>query len=219
MLRVTLGGEGVATFAAGQQGGYVKLMLPPQPGSEKSIVRTYTIRNQRADAIDIDFALHGAGGGSAGPATEWASSVTAGEAIMVGGPGPAKPLPTGADWYIIAGDMTALPAISVSLENLPRDARGIAVIEIQHENDRQTIDAPAGIEIHWLTNPVPGSQPELLADTLRNLGWPEGRVYGAETAKFASIAPVCRQHLSRSAGRGALFFRKEPPPLRAPVVS
>lgn len=201
MLRVTLGGEGIAGFPQGREGGYLKLQLDPLPGSTKPLVRTYTIRNQRDDALDVDFALHGVGGGSAGPATDWASSVSGGEAILIGGPGEAKPLPEGADWYVVAGDMTALPAIGVNLENLPRDARGVAVIEIQHDDDRQAIDAPAGVKIHWLVNDRPGRQPNLLADHLRSLGWAEGRVYGWAASEFSSMKAL-RSYLREERGLG-----------------
>ncbi|MBO9499010.1 MAG: siderophore-interacting protein [Novosphingobium sp.] len=200
MHRVTLGGEGMDGFPAGQQGGYLKFRVEPE-GSEKPIVRTYTIRRQRADALDVDFALHGAGGGDAGPATEWALSVAGGEAILVGGPGMAKPLPEGADWYIVAGDMTALPAIGVNLEALPRDAKGVAVIEIQHEDDKQAIDAPAGVELHWLVNPRPGARPEMLADHVRSLGWREGRVYGWVASEFEAMRAL-RGYLREERGLG-----------------
>ena len=39
---------------------------------------------------------------------------------MVSGPGPKKLVDMNADWFLIAGDMSALPAISVNLEKLPR---------------------------------------------------------------------------------------------------
>lgn len=199
MLRVTIGGEGIDGFPTGQEGGYLKLTLGVLPGSEKPVVRTYTIRNQRADALDVDFALHGAGDGSAGPATDWAASVTGGEAVLMGGPGKAKPMPEGADWYVVAGDMTALPAIGVNLENLPRDARGVAVIEIQHEDDRQDIDAPAGVELHWIVNPHPGRNATFLADHVRSLGWREGRVYAWAACEFTSMREL-RSYLREERG-------------------
>jgi NADPH-dependent ferric siderophore reductase len=200
MHRVTLGGEGMDGFPPGQQGGYLKFRVEPE-GSAKPIVRTYTIRRQRADALDVDFALHGADREGSGPATSWALSVAGGEAILVGGPGAAKPLPEGAEFYIVAGDMTALPAIGVNLEALPRDARGIAAIEIQHEDDSQAIDAPAGVEIHWLVNPRPGAQPGLLADHLRSLRWPEGRVYCWVATEFESMRAL-RAYLREERGLG-----------------
>jgi NADPH-dependent ferric siderophore reductase len=119
---MTLGGADIVDFPAGQQGSYVKLMLPSEDGAPKPVVRTYTIRQQRESELDIDFALHG--NGRTGIATKWALEAGIGEEIVLGGPGPAKPLPSGFDHYSIAGDMTALPAISVNLEALPQHATG-----------------------------------------------------------------------------------------------
>ncbi len=210
MLRITLGGPGLDDFPEGQEGGYVKLTLPPLPGTEKPTVRTYTIRNQRRTAngqeIDVDFALHGSQD-EAGPATEWAMAAEQGQAIMVGGPGPAKPLPEGSAWYVIAGDMAALPAIGVNLEQLGRDARGTAYIEIQHEDDRQAIDCPPGIEINWLVNPTPGEKGELLASHVRAAGWPEEDVYAWAACEFNSMRAL-RAYLreEKALGRDQLYI-------------
>ena len=51
MIRVTLGGEACAT--PGFAGGYVKLMLAPASAHGKAVIRTYTIRHQHAEAIDL----------------------------------------------------------------------------------------------------------------------------------------------------------------------
>jgi NADPH-dependent ferric siderophore reductase len=55
--------------------------------------------------------------------------------------------------------MTALPAISAHLENLPTDARGDAVIAVPNSGDQLALQRPSGVNIHWLTGP----QPDLLA--------------------------------------------------------
>ena len=199
MIRVTLGGEGLVDYPANQQGGYIKLMFPPAPGKAKPTLRTYTIRAQREGEIDVDFALHGVDNGVSGPATNWAVNANVGETIEVGGPGAAKPLPQGFDFYLVAGDMTAIPAISVNLEALDRSARGLAVIEIQREEDRIAIDAPAGVEIRWLVNPHPGDHPELLVDALRAFGWPEGRVYGWAASEFSAMR-LMRAYLREEKG-------------------
>ena len=187
MRRVTLAGAGLETFPAGQAGGYVKFNLGGGEEGVKPVIRTYTIRHQRADGLDVDFALHGVANGTAGPATDWAQSVQIGETISVGGPGPAKPLPPGMDLYVIAGDMTALPAISVNLEALDKSARGYAVIEIQSEEDRQEIDHPPGVEMIWLINPDPGKVADLLADRVRALPWSDGTVYAWAACEFNSM--------------------------------
>ena len=184
LQRVTLGGPGLVGFPAGQDGGYVKLFLG-EGDSGKPVVRTYTIRHQRADEIDIDFALHG--GNAAGPATEWSLTAEPGERIRVGGPGAAKPLPAGHDFYLIAGDMTGLPAIAVNLAALDRDARGVAAIEIQNDADRLDLEKPEGVEIRWLVNREPGTRPDLLADELRSVALPQGSVAGWAACEFSSM--------------------------------
>ena len=187
MIRLRLGGPGMAGFPQGFAGGYVKLRLGDGGEGGKRIVRTYTIRHQTADAIDLDFAVHGSGSETPGPAVDWALNAQQGDTILVGGPGPAKPLPPGLDRYLVAGDMTALPAISVNLEALGPGARGAAVIEIQHADDRQDLAVPDGFAIHWLVNPHPGSDPELLLSRVRELGWEDGETYGWVAAEFAAM--------------------------------
>ena len=201
MLRLTLGGPEMADFPPGQAGGYVKFTLPPAEGATKPTVRTYTIRRQHADAIEVDFALHGSSGNGAGPATEWALNAEPGDTILVGGPGPAKPLAEGADWYLVVGDMTALPAISVNLENLTDEARGVVVIEVQHDDDRQQLACPPGVELHWLVNPTPGSAPELLVERARALGWQGEQPYAWSASEFSAMRAL-RDYLRGERGLG-----------------
>ncbi len=209
MIRITLGGPGMEGFPEGQQGGYVKLRLSEGGEGQKPIVRTYTIREQRGSGADaqivLDFVVHGAGEGAshgvAGPAVTWAMEVAPGDAITVAGPGPAKPLPEGFDRYLVAGDMTALPAISVNLENLPADAHGTVLIEIQDPDDAQDLIRPEGVDIIWLVNPEPGNRPDLLAAELRDAGWEEG-TYGWAASEFSAMRNM-RDYLRGECGMDA----------------
>lgn len=200
MIRVTLGGEAMRDFPPGFAGGYVKLMLAPASAHGKAVIRTYTIRHQHAEAIDLDFALHG--GAAAGPATRWALNARPGDTIAVGGPGLPKPLPEGRDFYLIAGDMTALPAISVNLAALPADACGFAAIEIQDTADRPDLVVPEGVTVEWLINPEPGQRPDLLVDALRTAGRPDGRLAGWAACEFFSMRKL-RDYLRGDLGLGA----------------
>lgn len=201
MVRLRLGGSGMAGFPEHSAGGYVKLRLSEGGEGMKPVVRTYTIRHQGEDAIDLDFVVHGSDQALPGPAVHWALNAQPGDLITVGGPGPAKPLPAGMDRYLIAGDMTALPAISVNLEALPADACGAAVIEIQHEDDRQDIAAPDGVAIHWIVNPHTGSDPELLLRKMRDLGWEDGETYAWVAAEFSTMR-VLRDYFRGERGLG-----------------
>ncbi|WP_106477807.1 siderophore-interacting protein [Phytohalomonas tamaricis] len=181
MLRVTLGGEGMKTFPADQSGAYVKLHCPNEEGQIS--VRTYTVRAQRDDAIDVDFVLHDHGG----PASRWAANAQPGDTINVGGPGPKKRVAPDADWYLLAGDMTALPAISDNIEALPEHARGYAVIEVLGAEDIQPLSTPAHFDIKWVINPHPGDNSDLLVDTLRTLPWLSGRPTVWSACEFSSM--------------------------------
>jgi len=203
MLRITLGGPELAGFPAGQAGGYVKLNLPSASG--KPLIRTYTVAEQRASdtgtEIDLDFALHGlTGTGEAGPATGWAQAAQVGDTIAVGGPGPAKPLPEGQPFYLVAGDMTALPAIAVNLAALPADARGLVVIEVMSVSDCQPLAKPDGVEIRWVIVPQPGAEPDALAATLRAAEWP-GELYAWVACEFSAMQHL-RAYLRDERGLG-----------------
>ena len=163
MLRITLGGDALSDFPLDQESGYIKLhfaredvlagdieqQLRSDDPKARPMLRTYTVRQQRQNPceIDVDFVVH-----EGGPASDWAIDVNLGEQIYVAGPGKKKLLDITADWFFIAGDMTALPAISVNLALLADDARGYAVIEVLEEADIQPLSVPKNFELLWVIN-------------------------------------------------------------------
>lgn len=200
MRRITLGGVGMDSFPTEQSGAYIKLMFP-QAESDKPLLRTYTVRDQRPGEIDVDFVMHDA----PGPASRWAADVQVGENILVGGPGPRKLIHSDADWYLFVGDMTALPAISVNLAIMPGDARGYAIIEVLSEHDIQTLPTPQNFQVHWLVNPEPDPEGEVMVERIRSLPWLEGNpaVWAASEFNsmkklrhyFREVQPVAKTHL------------------------
>ncbi|BES69052.1 siderophore-interacting protein [Marinobacter nanhaiticus D15-8W] len=169
MQRITLGGAGLAGFPDDQASAYIKLAFPAE--GDRPMTRTYTVRHHRAGEIDVDFVLHD----TAGPASTWAATARPGDRIRVGGPGPRKLIQPDADWFLLAGDMTALPAISVNLELLPDDARGYAVIEVIDESDIQSLARPEHVDVQWIINPEPDPTGGTLVDHIRQLHWPDGQ--------------------------------------------
>jgi len=182
MRRVTLGGKGLISFPDDQESAYLK-MLFQQEGSDRPMLRTYTVRYQRDNEIDVDFVLHHDGG----PAARWAATVKPGETIDVRGPGPKKLVDNTADWFMIVGDMTALPAISVNIENLPANAKGHAVIEIIEKEDIQDLSAPENFDIHWLVNPRPGEDSQMLVSKTLSLPWQNGKPSVWAACEFSAM--------------------------------
>jgi NADPH-dependent ferric siderophore reductase len=192
MLRITLGGDAMSGFPDDQESAYIKLIFP-EPDSERRLIRTYTVRRQREGQLDVDFVLHE----DAGPAAQWARTARPGDSILVAGPGPKKLVDNRADWFLIAGDMTALPAISVNLEQLPANACGHAVIEVIDECDIQPLVHPAGIKLHWLINPHPGQNSHLLVHRIRLLDWLPGRPNVWAACEFSAMRAL-RQYFKEA---------------------
>lgn len=197
MLRITLGGVGLDGFPENQTSAYIKLRLP-DTASGRDVVRTYTVRTHHAETIDVDFALHE----DCGPATLWAMNAQAGDSIMVGGPGPRKLVHEGADWYLLVGDMTALPAISGNLEMLPEAARGTAVIEVMDRADIQDLKKPPHLDIEWVINPRPGHDSDLLVERVKSLPWGEGNPSVWAACEFSSMRQL-RDYFRNERGLGS----------------
>jgi len=206
MHRITLGGKALDDFPTECAGGYIKLRLPT-PAGEKPIVRTYTIRSQSAEGIDVDFALHGGDADNSGPATRWALGAELGDMILVGGPGAAKPLPEGRGPFLLVGDMTALPAISVNLETLPEDAKGHAILLIRSKTDKQDLVVPEGITVDWLVESDLGANPSLLADAVRKVPNIGGFAYAWVACEFEAMKQL-RQYLraEQKLGKDRLYI-------------
>lgn len=191
MMRVVLGGEGLAEFDAGAYTDhYVKLFFPvdgvtyPEPFDIEAIrrdlpreqwprTRTYTVRSfdRAAGELTIDFVVHG-DEGLAGP---WALRVQPGEEILFRGPGGAYAPDPAAGWHLLAGDESALPAIAASLERMPEGAVVRAFVEVADAREEQKLELPAGVEIVWLHRdgaPVGRA----LVDAVRSLDFPSDDV-------------------------------------------
>jgi NADPH-dependent ferric siderophore reductase len=168
MIRVVLGGNGFDTFKPSEfTDSYVKLVFVaddvdvsalPQPltldsfadlpAVKKPVVRTITVRraDPAAGELVVDIAVHG-DHGTAGP---WAATAQPGQPMYLMGPSGAYAPDPSADWHLLAGDETALPAISVALESLPANAIARVFIEIAEPEDEIPLTAPEGAQINWL---------------------------------------------------------------------
>lgn len=160
-------------------------------------LRKYTVRSLdvAAGSLDIDFVLHA----DAGPGSAVAETAQIGTEIGVIGPGGGGLVE--ADWYLFAGDETALPAIARMLEHLPAQARGEAFIEVADKDEVQHLAFQADIEVTWLyRNGAAAGTTSLLTDAVRSSVLPRdgSSVYvwaGCEFAAFRQIRSYCRTEL------------------------
>jgi NADPH-dependent ferric siderophore reductase len=187
MRRVRLRGSDLSRFAIG--GMHVRLLFPPKSGvvpqwpvtgedgrpvwskgEDRPVMRIYTIREidvERGE-IDIDFVLHE---GDSTPGSTWAREACPGDIVGVMGPGGGD-LPA-ADWYLFAGDETALPAISRILAELPAECRATVLLEVADAGEEQPLRSAAALDIRWMyRNGAPAGTTSLIEDAIRGTSMP-----------------------------------------------
>jgi NADPH-dependent ferric siderophore reductase len=212
MQRVTLGGAEMRGIPDGPN---IKLVIPPRgappvwpmrgadgggpvmpPGHPMPVTRTYSVRrlDREAGELDVDFVLHGEG-----IASRWAEEARPGDTIGIGGPGGLEVRP--ADWYLLAGDHTALPAISRILEMLPPDARGQAFVEVPDRSEEQRLAYAADVSLTWVhrTGLKPGSSRKL-EEAVRGMTWPHRGSGFAWLAAESSVVRSLRHYVRDERG-------------------
>ncbi|MET9363589.1 siderophore-interacting protein [Streptomyces sp. NPDC006632] len=192
MMRVVLGGASLAGFSAGEHTDhYIKLLFPAQgvsypepfdmeriraefPREQWPSTRAYTVRGWDAEAgeLSVDFVVHG-DEGLAGP---WAARVKPGETVRFLGPGGGYAPDPAADWHLLAGDESALPAIAAAMERMPAGAVVRAFVEVSGPEEEQKISTPDGTAVTWLHR---GEAPvgTALVDAVKGLDFPAGDVH------------------------------------------
>lgn len=202
LIRVHLGGPGFAAFRPSEfTDSYVKLQVP---GPDGEVTRTYTVRavDGEAQAIAIDFVYHG-DEGFAGP---WAAAARPGDVIGLMGPGGGYAPRAEADWHLLAGDLSALPAISAACAALPTRAVGRVFVEVAGPADEFDFARPEGVELTWIhtdgaagTSGAEGTAAPggLLAAAVRAEPWREGLVHvfihGEAQAVMHELRPYIRK--------------------------
>lgn len=180
-IRITLEGKEISRFKEARVGDNNKILIPHNKSQKLNLpdgsqglkaekkdfsVRTYTLKalDIVANEMVIDFVMHG----DAGPASAWAIHAQPGDELGVLMKTKTKPLFKPAKTYFIVGDHTALPVISVLLEQLPETAKGYAIIEVFDASDIQELKKPEGVLVLWKFNKLPGEN-SYLAGALKAL--------------------------------------------------
>jgi NADPH-dependent ferric siderophore reductase len=174
--------------------GAAKLIVPKDP---RPLSRAYTVRrwDPEAGELDVDFVKHGVGTG-----TTWAYRTQPGDRIHLSGPSTSKALPVDADWLLVAGDDTALPAIGRLLEELSADARAQVFIEIAEDAHRQELRELSGVDVTWLVRDgAPAGTVSLLTEAVRTAEWWSGQAFAWVAGEHTAVRDI-RRHLVEDRG-------------------
>jgi NADPH-dependent ferric siderophore reductase len=220
MVRVTVGGPDLEGFAVEQPGASMRLLLP-DPGNRQPVIPTWngnefllpdgrrppirTLTPRRSDPaaleLDLEIVVHGGGA-----ASDWVGVAELGDTVGVSGPGRGYVIED-APGLLLAGDETAIPAISQLLEIAPAAMTIQAHIEVAHPDARLALPAHPNATITWYDLPA-GAPPgdALVAAVKRAHFGPEERIWVAGEA--AAVQRI-RRHLfeERAVPRGHATVR------------
>jgi NADPH-dependent ferric siderophore reductase len=211
MVRVVLGGAGLAGFEAGEfTDHYVKLQIPPPsasygapfdveeirarlPSDQWPRTRSFTVAGWDAERqwLTIDFVIHG-DSGVAGP---WAAAAQPGDKIQLEGPGGAYAPDPDADWHLMVGDASVLPAIAASLARIPAGAPVHVVVELDGPDERRELRTPGELHLLWVAQPAGGQRDDdALHHAVSRLAFPAGRVHCFVHGEANAVRAI-RRHL------------------------
>jgi len=162
------------------------------PKDRRPLAKAYTVRRHDPTTreLDIDFVKHGTG-----TATTWAYRAAPGDRVHFGGPSISRAFPTGAEWLLIVGDETALPAIARMLDDAPKDLRAQVFVEIAEDAHRQELRELPGVTVTWLARDgAEAGASTLLLDAVRKADWWDGAPFAWVAGEQAAVRDI-RRHL------------------------
>jgi NADPH-dependent ferric siderophore reductase len=160
-----------------------------EPG-DHSNRRNYTIRKVRDGEVDVDVVLH-----ERGLMVDWTRAAAPGGTLVWGEVTGSEVAPADTDWWFLAGDITALPAIGRIVEELPKGARATVVAETGDPADRQEWESQGEVEYVWMQ----GGEASKLEHAVRTFPEPEGNGYRFMAGETRAVRAT-RRHLRHELG-------------------
>ena len=161
-MRLTLTGHELEGFDIGLPASSARVLVPRSPGEvvlpvwngneflyddgTRPAIRTVT--PLRFDAttreLDVEVVLHGHG-----PLSAWAGAARPGDRAAVAGTGRGYDIDPTVAAFVIAGDESALPAITLLLDALPAAADVRVILELTADDGRVDLPARHGTTVQW----------------------------------------------------------------------
>jgi NADPH-dependent ferric siderophore reductase len=167
MARVTLAGPELEDLRVEEPAASVRVLLPSAAGAElvvpewagnefllpdgqRPTIRTLTPRRLDADRseLDVEVVIH-----EDGAASKWAKTVRSGDPAAVSGPAHGYNIDPDSPSFFLAGDETAIPAISQLLECLPAGRSVHAQIEIVVPEAKLALPERPDATVSWRVLP------------------------------------------------------------------
>lgn len=212
LVRVVLGGPGLDGFAMPDSTDtYVNVAIPPAGAPYAGVFdpkavreahaeehwparRRYTVRSwdDAERELSLDFVVHG-DSGLAGP---WADGARVGDVLVFEGPGGGYRPDPAADWHLLVGDESALPAIAASLEVIPAGRRAVVRLVCDSPDHEIALDSTGELDLQWVHRTGDADE---LEKAVTALEFPTGRVHAFIHGEAEEIRGI-RRHLLADRG-------------------
>jgi NADPH-dependent ferric siderophore reductase len=212
LVRVTLGGAELAGFTVEEPAASIRLLLPSPgadglivptwngnefllPDGRRPVIRTLTPRgvDPQGPELHVEVVRHGGG-----LAEGWAVAARPGDPAAVSGPGRGYTTDPDATELLLAGDETAIPAISQLLEALPGRTAVRVHVEVAGPDGRLPLPHHPGAEVAW--HDLPTGEPPGAALVAAVRGAPLGAGARVWAAGEAAAMQRIRRHLFEERG-------------------
>ncbi|MEM7078550.1 MAG: SIP domain-containing protein [Pseudomonadota bacterium] len=165
-------------------------------GDDKPYGAYYTVRRAQFNELELWFVMHG----DNGPLSRWAMQVAVGDEVALWGPRVAFAPPPDTSHYLLIGDETALPALSVIVEELAQDVPAQVILEAEDPTHAPEFPQRDNVEVCWAYRGQahPGTS-DVLLDAVSGLELTSAGlfVFGAgETKRIAQV----RKYLKHERG-------------------
>ena len=181
LVRLVLDGPELARFSStGVPDEWVGLIVPGQFQS-----RYYTVRHWVDGALTLDVVVH-----DEGLVTEWAGGDCVGDRVTVTEARGSFALPAAAQWLLLVGDLTALPAMA----RITEEVAGLPIRVWAEVADDLAGYLAADVDVTWVAPPATGHSD--LAAVVESIEWPTGEGYFWMAGESAQMRAI-RKHLMR----------------------
>jgi NADPH-dependent ferric siderophore reductase len=212
MVRVTFASPDLKGLTVEDPAASVRLLLPSPaahevvipkwngnefllPDGRRPTIRTFTPCRVDPEALELDLniVVHGPG-----VASQWARAAEPGNPAAISGPGRGYTIDQDAPAFLVAGDETAIPAISQVLAALPAETPVRVHIEVAHPDGRLALPDRPHTTVEWWVMPPDASPGDALVDAVLGADLAPGtRVWVAGEA--AAVQRI-RRHLFKDRG-------------------
>jgi NADPH-dependent ferric siderophore reductase len=185
-VTVTFTGPALAQFNSLSFDDHIKFIFTNSSG--ETLRRDYTPRafDIKRQELVIEFALH-----EHGDASDWARNAKPGDQAIIAGPKGSRIIPQNFDWHLLVADSSSLPALARRLDELPIEAKVIALIQIEHESDRREFSLSETRIVRWVDSH------QNLIDMVKEMPLPDGEGFSwvaGEHTLALQVRDVLLQH-------------------------